>query len=106
MREEEAMKPPSRHHPPCAVIVKSCFKDSRSMSQALHHPLPSWCVPSIPGIERSLFTYTTNDIFRVKLRACFLAHQDENYYLHTFYSVYSNSDYKSNYISCKKLVKN
>ncbi|PRQ52616.1 hypothetical protein RchiOBHm_Chr2g0157431 [Rosa chinensis] len=60
--EEEAMKPPSRHHPPCAVIVKSCFKDSRSMSQALHHPLPSWCVPSIPGIERSLFAYTTNDI--------------------------------------------
>ncbi|PRQ53322.1 hypothetical protein RchiOBHm_Chr2g0165251 [Rosa chinensis] len=37
------MKPPSRHHPPCAVIVKSCFKDSRSTSQALHHPLPSWC---------------------------------------------------------------
>ncbi|PRQ16047.1 hypothetical protein RchiOBHm_Chr7g0180001 [Rosa chinensis] len=36
------MKPPSRHHPPCAVIVKSYFKDSRSTSQALHHPLPSW----------------------------------------------------------------
>ncbi|XP_062028627.1 uncharacterized protein LOC133744549 [Rosa rugosa] len=28
-------------------------------------------LPSIPGIERSLFAYTTNDIFRVKLCACF-----------------------------------
>ena len=28
-------------------------------------------VPSIPGIERSLLAYTTNDISRVKLYACF-----------------------------------
>ena len=32
-------------------------------------------VPSIPGIERSLLAYTTNDIFRVKLRTYFLAYQ-------------------------------
>ncbi|PRQ16146.1 hypothetical protein RchiOBHm_Chr7g0181031 [Rosa chinensis] len=46
------MKPPSRHHPPCAVIVKSCFKDSRSTSQALHHPLPSWWLNCALAFER------------------------------------------------------
>ncbi|PRQ56914.1 hypothetical protein RchiOBHm_Chr1g0342521 [Rosa chinensis] len=50
------MKPPSRHHPPCVVKLWSlAFKiqDQRLKLSTIH---PSWCVPSIPGIERSLFT--------------------------------------------------